>query len=181
MRLAFVAHSTQCRRMDGQPFITHPVAVAQILARHGFDDTIVAAGYLHDTLEDTDISERYLSDNFGEEITHLVRTVTHAGDEPEIWVSAREQYIYQVEHGPIGAKAIAAADKIHNMTCMMESIRINGPAMHDQFACSWQERLWYFQTLLERIQGTWSHPIVDEFENVLIEFKICIADYIQPL
>ena len=180
MRLAFIAHARQCRKMDGQPFITHPVAVAQLLARHGFNDTIVAAGYLHDVLEDTDISDRYLWDNFGEEVTHLVLTVTHQGDGPGVWYQAREAYINQVRHGPLGAKAIAAADKIHNMTCMMESIRLIGPSVHDHFACTWEERLWYFQTLLDVLRETWSHPIVDEFTDKLIEFKIYIGPFIQP-
>ena len=53
IRLAVTAHEGQIRKGDGQPFITHPVAVALLCARAGLDPETIAAALLHDVVEDT--------------------------------------------------------------------------------------------------------------------------------
>ena len=69
------AHRSQKRR-SGEPYITHPIAVAQILAGLGVAPVAIAAALLHDTVEDTDYSLDQLSADFGEEIAMLVDGVT---------------------------------------------------------------------------------------------------------
>ena len=54
-RLAFAAHDGQTRK-SGEPYITHPIAVTQILADYGMDEPTLAASFLHDTVEDTDLT-----------------------------------------------------------------------------------------------------------------------------
>lgn len=63
-------------RKSGEPYITHPVAVATILAELGMSDTTVAAGLLHDTVEDTEYSLEQCRKDFGEDIANLVDGVT---------------------------------------------------------------------------------------------------------
>lgn len=63
-------------RKSGEPYITHPVAVATILAELGMSETTVAAGLLHDTVEDTDYSLEQCRRDFGEDIAALVDGVT---------------------------------------------------------------------------------------------------------
>lgn len=69
------AHRGQFRK-SGDPYITHPVAVATILAELGSPSDVVAAALLHDTVEDTDYSLESLSKEFGEPIAVLVDGVT---------------------------------------------------------------------------------------------------------
>lgn len=69
------AHQGQ-KRKSGEPYITHPVAVATILAELGMADTTLAAALLHDTVEDTDYSLQQLENDFGPEIARLVDGVT---------------------------------------------------------------------------------------------------------
>src|SRR5690606_18621295 len=69
------AHSGQKRR-SGEPYITHPLAVAQILADLGIGSKTVAAALLHDTVEDTDYTLEQLRGDFGDEIAMLVDGVT---------------------------------------------------------------------------------------------------------
>lgn len=64
------------RRKSGDPYITHPVAVATILADIGMPPPVLAAALLHDTVEDTDYTLQELTDEFGEEIAVLVNGVT---------------------------------------------------------------------------------------------------------
>ncbi len=69
------AHEGQLRK-SGDPYITHPVAVAEILAELGLDPSTLAAALLHDTVEDTSYSSDQLRSEFGEEISNLVDGVT---------------------------------------------------------------------------------------------------------
>ena len=69
------AHEGQLRK-SGDPYITHPVAVAEILAELGLDPNTLAAALLHDTVEDTSYSSDQLRTQFGEEISNLVDGVT---------------------------------------------------------------------------------------------------------
>ena len=69
------AHSGQLRK-SGEPYITHPVAVAHILIDLGMDLPTVMAALLHDTVEDTSYSIEYIKDEFGDEVAALVDGVT---------------------------------------------------------------------------------------------------------
>ncbi len=72
---ARVSHEGQLRK-SGDPYITHPVAVAEILAELGLDPNTIAAALLHDTVEDTNYSQEQLRSEFGDEIASLVEGVT---------------------------------------------------------------------------------------------------------
>ena len=72
---ARISHEGQLRK-SGDPYITHPVAVAEILAELGLDPNTIAAALLHDTVEDTNYSPEQLRSEFGEEIASLVEGVT---------------------------------------------------------------------------------------------------------
>ena len=69
------AHGSQ-RRIEGSPFIEHPLAVASILADMKMDVATIAAGLLHDTIEDTQTTIKDIKDTFGEEIAFLVEALT---------------------------------------------------------------------------------------------------------
>ena len=60
------------KRKTGEPYITHPIAVAEILMQIGMDADTVSAGLLHDTLEDTDTTEEEIATIFGKEVGEMV-------------------------------------------------------------------------------------------------------------
>jgi GTP pyrophosphokinase len=93
-RVAEEAHRSQ-KRASGEPYINHCVAVAAILADLRVPANVVAAGLLHDTVEDTDITLEELERNFGEEVATLVDGVTKLTHLPR--VSRGDQNIAQVE------------------------------------------------------------------------------------
>jgi GTP diphosphokinase / guanosine-3',5'-bis(diphosphate) 3'-diphosphatase len=82
MRRAFdfaaAAHKDQLR-LTGDPYITHPVAVARILAELGMDDATVTAALLHDVVEDTPVTLAEIREKFSDEIAQLVDGVTKIG------------------------------------------------------------------------------------------------------
>ncbi|MFD1813968.1 RelA/SpoT family protein [Rhodococcus gannanensis] len=112
-------HADQ-KRKSGDPYITHPLAVATILAELGMDTTTLIAALLHDTVEDTGYSLDQLTEEFGEEVAHLVDGVTkldkvvlgHAAEAETI-----RKMIIAMARDP-RVLVIKVADRLHNMRTM---------------------------------------------------------------
>ncbi|MGW4119364.1 RelA/SpoT family protein [Nocardia sp. NPDC004711] len=112
-------HAHQFRK-SGDPYITHPLAVANILAELGMDTTTLVAALLHDTVEDTGYSLDELTAEFGTEVAHLVDGVTKL-DKVNLGAAAEAETIRKM----IIAMArdprvlvIKVADRLHNMRTM---------------------------------------------------------------
>ena len=104
-------HSGQTRDIDGAPFVTHPLEVACLLAEAGYSDEVVAAGVLHDVLEDTDAERADLEANFGPAVAWLVSAVS---DDASIEDHAERKAALRGQVADAGelAAAIFAADKV---------------------------------------------------------------------
>jgi GTP diphosphokinase / guanosine-3',5'-bis(diphosphate) 3'-diphosphatase len=112
-------HADQLRR-SGDPYITHPLAVANILAELGMDTTTLVAALLHDTVEDTGYAMEQLTADFGEEVAHLVDGVTKL-DKVALGTAAdaetiRKMIIAMARDGRV--LVIKVADRLHNMRTM---------------------------------------------------------------
>lgn len=112
-------HATQLRR-SGDPYITHPLAVANILAELGMDTTTLVAALLHDTVEDTGYTLEALTAEFGDEVGHLVDGVTKL-DRVVLGTAAEgetiRKMIIAMARDP-RVLVIKVADRLHNMRTM---------------------------------------------------------------
>lgn len=75
---AFEAHKGQERKFTGEPYIFHPIEVAQIVSTVNDDPEVIAAAILHDTVEDTDATDEDIRTKFGDRVADLVAEVTKA-------------------------------------------------------------------------------------------------------
>ncbi|WMS86378.1 bifunctional GTP diphosphokinase/guanosine-3',5'-bis pyrophosphate 3'-pyrophosphohydrolase [Pleionea litopenaei] len=116
--LARDAHQGQLRS-SGDPYITHPVAVARILAEYHFDPQTIMAALLHDVIEDCDVSKEQLAEQFGNQVADLVEGVskltqikfrTRAEAQAE---NFRKMMMAMVQD--IRVILIKLADRLHNM------------------------------------------------------------------
>lgn len=119
--VAAKAHANQ-RRKSGEPYIIHPLGVATILADLHMDETTLAAAFLHDVVEDTDITLQQLTEMFGVKVADLVDGVTKLGKIE--YISKEDQQIenyrkmFLAMAKDIRVIMIKLADRLHNMRTM---------------------------------------------------------------
>jgi len=114
---SFKAHEGQ-KRISGEPYFRHVIETVKILIKFGMDAQTLAAGFLHDVLEDTKIKEEEIKKQFGEEILFLVKGVTklgtlkYRGAERHV-ESLRKFFIAMAQD--LRVVIIKFADRLHNL------------------------------------------------------------------
>lgn len=115
---AISAHEGQLRR-TGEPYVTHPIAVADITADLGLDEPTIAAALLHDAVEDTGMTTEFLSEHFGEQVAAVVDGVTKLdrlefdSKEAQQAATIRKMFIAMAQDWRV--LLIKLADRLHNM------------------------------------------------------------------
>ena len=113
-------HEGQMRK-SGEPYFSHAVNVAYILAELNVGPSTIAAGFLHDVIEDTDVTKEELEKEFDPEIAELVEAVTkigalkfHSKDDPE-YQAANHRKLFIAMARDVRVILIKLADRLHNM------------------------------------------------------------------
>ena len=107
------------KRASGEPYVVHPLEVGQVLAELKMDSTAIAAGLLHDAVEDTDVSSEEIGKKFGEQVAHIVEGVTKldkikfANREDHQAENIRKMLLAMVTD--VRVVIIKLADRLHNM------------------------------------------------------------------
>ncbi|GMR39823.1 hypothetical protein PMAYCL1PPCAC_10018, partial [Pristionchus mayeri] len=137
-------HSQRRKDPEQTPYINHPIGVAYILSAEGgvSDPAVLAAAYLHDTVEDTETTFDEIEKEFGEEILTIVKEVTDDKSLPKA-----ERKALQVKNAPKSsakAKLVKLADKLYNLRDIERSAPVG-----------WDERRVkeYFQWSKEVVAG----------------------------
>ncbi|GAB3861712.1 hypothetical protein GCM10029963_66670 [Micromonospora andamanensis] len=126
-------------RKSGEPFITHPLAVAQICAELGMDTTTLVAALLHDTVEDTRYTLQALAEDFDHEVAHLVDGVTKF-DKAFYGQAAEAETIRKMiiaAGKDVRVLIIKLADRLHNM----RTLGVRSAASRERIARKTQEVL----------------------------------------
>jgi guanosine-3',5'-bis(diphosphate) 3'-pyrophosphohydrolase len=122
LRRAYLFSARQHRgqtRQSGEPYLVHPLEVANILADLNLDPICVATGLLHDIVEDTETSGEEIEEYFGPEIAHLVDGLTkiskldHASTEERQALNMRKMLLAMVDD--VRVVLVKLADRLHNM------------------------------------------------------------------
>ena len=107
------------KRASGEPYVVHPLEVALVLAELKMDSTAIAAGLLHDAVEDTGVTTAEIEDQFGEQVAHIVEGVTKldkikfANREDHQAENIRKMLLAMVSD--VRVVLIKLADRLHNM------------------------------------------------------------------
>lgn len=149
IEFATKAHTGQKRKGNGRPYIYHPLNVGKILARAGFSKEVVAAGILHDVVEDTDITIEEIEKHFGKIVAYLVEA--HTEDKSKTWEERKQHTIEVVESGSLEVKALIAADKYDNLQSLIEDYQVLGDKLWDVFKRGYDKQKWYHVSITERL------------------------------
>jgi (p)ppGpp synthase/HD superfamily hydrolase len=166
---AAVWHKAQLRKYPGVevPYMSHVAGVTAILSRHGFRPEVVAAGALHDVLEDCSVTYDELRSRFGSEVADLIRHVSEE-DKSLAWEERKRLYLEHFSSKPWEAQAITLADKIDNF----QSIVVCAISFGDPWAMFKRGReaqLARFRELGDRARALPPHALVAEYAEALEE------------
>jgi guanosine-3',5'-bis(diphosphate) 3'-pyrophosphohydrolase len=174
------AHATQ-KRHSGDPYISHPIAVANILAELRLDGPTITTALLHDTIEDTNITYQDVESKFGKEIADLVDGVTKLSklenQGKEITLGENFRKLILATAKDIRVLLVKLADRLHNMRTISS---ISSDEKRMRIA---KETMEIYSPLAERLG---MHSIRDELEdlafNVLnTEARSMIVDRIEKI
>lgn len=155
---ATVMHQGKVRKFKGIPFILHPLEVAQILSTMTDDQEVIAAGILHDIVEDTDGTLSEIEKRFGQRVAFLVSSESeeeYPGEEKSAtWRRRKEGSLRVLQSSTdTGVKMLWLADKLANIRSLAQMYSEMGEAM-------WQElhqsdpamQRWYYQSVAEALE-----------------------------
>lgn len=191
--LAKKAHYWVCRK-SGEPYLTHPISVAEILAEVGVESSIIAAALLHDVVEDTDYTLEDIADKCGVLISRYVDAVTSVHrqyeashnrsdlgyDKAELDAKSFEKLAESVASEPrmVFALYIKAADRIHNLRTID---KMSSEKKHDKtdeteldyLPLFRRFKLHYFADVIEDL--TWRTNNSKYYESIKAKYEDIVA------
>ena len=166
-------HLGQERKVDGLPFIVHPFSVSLILLNYTNSEEIIIAGLLHDVLEDAKIySFHDLIKDFGDNIAKIVREVSEdkdshiQEDKKATWKARKTKYITNLKNAGQGALMVSCADKIHNLTALMDAYSREKEMVWSKFNAPKEEILWNYREVINVLREKLNNDIMKELDNV---------------
>lgn len=169
LKIATQAHSGQLRKHDGSPYISHPVMVARIIEHVGFDEVVVAAGLVHDVLEDTPVDEVTLRSALGDGVVDIVTAVSEDTSLP--WEDRKERYVQCVVAAGPSVWAVSVADKIHNARDFIAYHALVGKDAWQVFNRGKAKKLWFENLLHSELSKVWNHPLLLEYGQCIKELE----------
>ncbi len=168
---AAIAHQNQLRKGSKTPYIAHLCEVVQILTAAGCEETLLIAGLLHDTLEDTAVTADELRETFGDAVLALVRTASE--DKSQSW-EQRKQHTVTYLSGQAGLEELllACADKVSNLRSIRADLDALGEQVWSRFRRGREQQGWYYGALLDAFA-----PLADY--DMYREYAALYADIFQ--
>ncbi|MFA5162312.1 MAG: HD domain-containing protein [Elusimicrobiales bacterium] len=142
---AMKAHESQFRKSTGRPYIEHPVRAAAILLEMGVSERLVAAGFLHDTLEDTRASLDEIQRFFGPAVAGYVKAVTE--DKSLDWETRKARTIKHLAKADRDVLLLSLADKLDNIRSIAQDHSHCGDEIWRRFVRPKEKQEWYYRSL----------------------------------
>lgn len=157
-------HLTRTRKGTNIPHTHHSLAVGQLLIDAGCDDDIVNAGYLHDTLG---ILERVNLQLIAVRFNYRVAGIVEGCSQPDKtlpWGERKQHAIDYLRNAPLEVRLVTAADKLHNITTMIEDYATCGEKLWQRFTEGRERQEWYYRGVVKSLASTEfrDHPLCKE-------------------
>ena len=184
-------HAGEVRKGSRLPYFdAHLAPVASIVRGAGGDAEQVAAAYLHDAAEEQG-GEATLGEirrRFGDDVAAIVRDLsdslvdTRAGEQKEPWHQRKQAYIDRLAGAPIRSLEVAAADKLHNATAILDDHARIGDEVWTRFTVADPaEQLWYYATLADLVdRRLGAHPTATALRQAVDRLGVVVGRSSRP-
>ena len=142
-------HEGQVRKGTSRPYIVHPIETMEILSEMKADQSLLIAGLLHDTLEDTSTTEEEIVKYFGMDVGFLV--AAHSEDKSRSWEERKKTAIQQVREGSVRLKMLVMADKVSNLRSLYRDQKQIGEKIWERFNAPKEKQSWYYNEMREAL------------------------------
>ena len=143
-------HAGQLRKGTQIPYIVHPMEVLALLNEMRADMTVIIAGVLHDTVEDTSATIDDIIREFGEDVAELVGN--HIEDKSKTWFQRKSQGLRELAEGSFDLKCLVLADKLSNVRNMYRDYMIEGDEYWDRFNAPFEKQAWYYNGAVKAME-----------------------------
>ena len=150
LRFARRVHLGQHRKQTGEQFVEHPIAVANLLLQSGYDGPMIAAAYLHDVVEKTDVELAEIRERFGPEVAGLVDQLS---EDPALdgYGERKRALRRRILDSGGDSVVIYAADRVANMRDWLKVTPEDRPACGERLGTTLPERLELWQEDVEEL------------------------------
>ena len=156
VQFAMDAHKGAVRKGSGRPYILHSLETLTILASMDADVHLMAAGVLHDTVEDTRATALDLYERFGVDVAALVGS--HTEDKGRIWYMRKLTTVTRLPDAGRREKMLAMADAVANLREMAADAERIGDALWQRFNAPKEWQSWYYSKLADALEEMQQYP-----------------------
>ena len=156
------SHEGQVRKGTDIPYVVHPMEVMQILTENRCSESVIVAGLLHDTLEDTSTTAEDIVTNFGQAIYELVKSESE--DKSKTWQERKQATIDHLANASEEMQLICCADKLSNIKSIYADKLAVGEKVFDRFNASKDQIRWYYQEVAKALTKIEGYPMKRELE-----------------
>lgn len=174
LAFASVKHRGQTRKGSTVPYISHPMAVASLVFEYGGSEDQAIAALLHDTIEDSGVTEAELTELFGTQITQMVSECTNLNNDPDP-KTKKQAYIDHLAHSSAQALLVSGCDKLHNARAISHDVRHYGAQVWARFGGGRDAVLWYYQELVKVFESRQAE-MSPRFAVLVREFKRVVEE-----
>lgn len=173
--IAAKIHKGQKRKGSDTPYIVHPFEVALILQENRADEEMIAAGLLHDVLEDGDLDLDFIKNEIRNKLNDRVLLyVIGASEKLENrnktpWKERKSHTIDYLrdENTPKEIKMISCADKLSNARSIFRDLKTKGDKLWDKFNAGYEMQKKYYEGLVESLKDLEGLKMYEEFKEVV--------------
>ncbi|MDA8227295.1 MAG: HD domain-containing protein [Desulfitobacterium hafniense] len=167
------AHLGQKRKGTGVPYITHPMEVGDILQSVGCSPEVIAAGLLHDTIEDTNLTLADIEREFNLDVARIVKGCS----EPHKclpWMVRKEYTLKLLKTASSSIRIVSLADKLQNIRSIKTDLLESGLDLWQRFNAGKDLQAWYYFSLLDSLK-----PMDSDFAGyaeTYLEFHLVVKE-----
>lgn len=153
------------------PYVTHPLTVGLILGRVTESENIIAAGLLHDTVEDCEpygkINKGFIEKEFNADVARMVNDVTQQ-DKTLSWMKRKMAVLSHIKDMRHDSILVKSADVLHNLSELNEDIANHGVSVFSKFNASKEDTILRYKKLIPELRKYYpENPLMNELESAL--------------